>query len=990
MVTLVADTVNTPDGVAVDGSGNVFFVEPDANAVKEWIAATQTVSTLVSSGLDQPDGVAVDGSGNVYIADSGNNAIKEWNAATQTVSTLVASGLSNPTGVAVDGLGNVYIADTGDNAIGEWNAATQTVSSLVPPGLSSPTGVAVDAAGNVYIADSGNNAIKEWNAATQTVSTLVSAGVNGPLGVAVDGSGNVYIADSGDSVVEEWNAATQTLNTLPATALDKPSSVAVDASGNVYFTDRSSQELMELPRAFVPGGTVSEGAAAGSDALPPVLPTGELLTGVFAPTSDQGWLTIGSIASGVVNFSFTQDPGAARTAHIDLLGQQVAVNQAGDPLGTVSLLESAAAGSDSDIVTVAGSWTAAANASWLHTTASGSASGLATFSFDANLGPTRTGTLTIAGVTLTVTQVGDPYAAAYPLATLVSGTLSGPSGLALDASGNAYIADSGNNAIKEWNAATQTVSTLVSTGLSAPRGVAVDAVGNVYIADTGDNAIEEWNAATKTVSTLVSTGLNAPQGVAVDAAGNVYIADTGNNAIKEWHAATQTVSMLALSGLSAPQGVAVDLSGNVYIADTGNNAVEERNAATQTVSTLVATGLSTPQGLAVDASGNVYFSDSANTMIREWHPATQIVTTLLATGLTAPSGVAVNALGNVYYVDHGSQDLVELGRAFVPLTAVSVAAGAGSAALATVLPAGEPLTGAFAPTSNQSWLTIGSTAGGVVHFSFAANSGAPRTATINVLGRKITVTQTQQPAGSLGVFNDGYWYRDMNGDNKWTSADGPPVAFAPAGATPVVGDWDGSGKTELGYYLNGTWYLQTASGVEQFTFGFTGSNVFPVVGDWNGDGKTEVGVYCNGAWFRDVDGSHTWDAANQAALAYLGWDDGGTNTVIPVPAYWAGDGKTEIGVYCKGVWFLDSTGDGQWDGSHTYWGWNAALIPVPGNWNSSSTKDGLAVYYQGVWFRDVDGTHTWDAANQAAVAYFGWAVRSPWWASGPSRPVRGE
>ena len=64
--------------------------------------------------------------------------------------------------------------------------------------------------------------------------------------------------------------------------------------------------------------------------------------------------------------------------------------------------------------------------------------------------------------------------------------------------------------------------------------MAVDGAGNVYIADTGNNAIKEWVAASNTVTTLVSSGLIFPHGVAVDGAGNVYIADTGNNAIKEW------------------------------------------------------------------------------------------------------------------------------------------------------------------------------------------------------------------------------------------------------------------------------------------------------------------------------------------------------------------------------------------------------------------------------------------------------------------------
>ena len=250
---------------------------------------------------------------------------------------------------------------------------------------------------------------------------------------------------------------------------------------------------------------------------------------------------------------------------------------------------------------------------------------------------------------------------------------------------------------------------------------------------------------------------------------------------------------------------------------------------------------------------------------------------------------------------------------------------------------------------------------------------------------KAAVTVTPVPGAlpaNLGIFNAGYWYRDMNGNGVWDAGDGSPLAFAPAGATPVVGDWDGSGKTEIGYYLNGTWYLDTTSGVEQFTFGFTGSDVVPVVGDWNGGGKTEVGVYANGAWFRDMDGSHTWDATNQAAVAYLGWAGA---SVIPVPGYWAGNGKTQMGVYCNGVWFLDSTGTGQYDGTYSYWGWSSPsspLIPVVGNWNGGGTKSQFGVYNQGVWFRDADGTHAWDAANQAAVAYFGWAGRSPWWATG--------
>ena len=124
-------------------------------------------------------------------------------------------------------------------------------------------------------------------------------------------------------------------------------------------------------------------------------------------------------------------------------------------------------------------------------------------------GATRTGTLTIAGQTLTVTQAGSTYVARRARDHAgVLGIDGYPYGVAVDGAGNVYIADTGNNAIKKWTAASNTVTTLVSSGLSYPTGVAVDGAGNVYIADTGNNAIKEWTAANNTVTTLVSSGLS--------------------------------------------------------------------------------------------------------------------------------------------------------------------------------------------------------------------------------------------------------------------------------------------------------------------------------------------------------------------------------------------------------------------------------------------------------------------------------------------------
>ena len=211
---------------------------------------------------------------------------------------MVSNSSISPYGVAVDGAGNVYFTDPANTVIDKWTAANSNVTTLVSNGLSLPAGVAVDAAGNLYIADYNNSSIEKWTAANSNLITLVSNSAINPGGVAVDSAGNVYVADTANSVINKWTAASNTTNSLVATGLANPIGVAVDGAGNVYIGDTQNSEVKELPYVFVDPTPKSESSAAGSDALPAVLPaTADLLT-PFAPTSDQAWLTIGGITNG--------------------------------------------------------------------------------------------------------------------------------------------------------------------------------------------------------------------------------------------------------------------------------------------------------------------------------------------------------------------------------------------------------------------------------------------------------------------------------------------------------------------------------------------------------------------------------------------------------------------------------------------------------------------------------------------------------------------
>jgi sugar lactone lactonase YvrE len=742
-----------PAGLAVDGAGNVYIADTYNDAIKEWSPSNNAVNTLISSGLSFPFGVAVDGAGNVDIADTYDGAIKQWPQGATNVTTLASSGVALPFGIAVDNSGNLYVADAESNAIDEWSSGDGALTTLPLSDLERSFGVAVDSAGNVYAADTYHDAVKEWSRSAGIESALVSSGLDRPCGVAVDGGGNVYIADTDHNAIDKWTAASGVLTTLSSSGLNQPFGVAVDGSGNVYIADSFNDAIKELPYSFVDPTPKLEGVAAGSDALPVALPMTANLTGPFAPTTDQSWLTITGVTNGVVSFSFTANAvGSNRTAHIILLGQPVSVTQSAPTfvLGATNLLEGPIAGSDSIVLAVkpnAGSWTATTNVAWLHLTPasqSGTGSANVIFSFDANPGATRVGTLTLAGSTVTVTQAGSTYAQVQTVTTLISAGLNYADGVAVDASGNVYVVDNGDNAVKEWMAANNTVNTVVSSGLSKPFGLAVDAVGDLYIGEYGQNAVGEWNARTRTLSTLVSSGLSQPFGVAVDIASNVYVADTGSGEIEEW-TTNHALVTLVFTGLYHPDGVAVDVAGNVYIADTGNQAIKEWLAANGNVNEVVsgASGIGQPVGVAVDGGGNAYIAGPSNGSVYKWSPANNTVTTLISSGLDLDYCVAVDGTRDVYIADTYHNAVKELPYAFVNAAPTLEGAAAGSDSLPAVLPTTINLRPPFAPVSRATWLTITGVSNGLVNFSFTANIGPlSRTGAINIMGQtNILVTQ---------------------------------------------------------------------------------------------------------------------------------------------------------------------------------------------------------------------------------------------------------
>lgn len=637
---------NNPASVAIDASGNVYIADMSNHVIRKMTTAG-VVSTLAGNGIpgfinaqgsaaqfNNPTGVAVDAAGNVYVADKGNHLIRKITAAgavTTLAGTPGSPGSTDgpgttaqfnfPSGIAIETSGNILVADAGNNKIRRITPAG-FVSLVAGTGsvgggdgfgafaqFNAPSGITADVSGNIYVADAGNNKIRQISGGI--VSTFAGGGASGstpgfvdatgtaalfanPIGITIDVAGNLLVTDKGNHAIRQvtsagvvitltGNGTAGFVDGLPAVArFNSPTGIAVDGAGNLFIADQNNHRIREMGIIALVSTVAGDGVQGFAE--------GQGLAAEFSHPAD--------VALDAAGNMYVADFGNKRIRKITAAG--VVSTYAGNnlsgyvdgPVATAQFyMPEGIAVDDSGIVYVVDGTNVIRRI-----TPSGFVS-----TWVGNHSGGNSGTWGFVDGPASVAQFERPVA------------------LAVDASGNVYVADNYNAAIRKITRA-GVVSTLAGSGVpgyadgtgraaqfNTPSGVAVDDFGNVYVADAGNNRIRKITPA-GTVTTLAgaATGFwggyldgpgniaqfNGPTGIVADGAGNLYVSENGNSRIRKV-TPSGDVSTFAGSGpvfftgagfldgpaliakFSSPAGLARDASGTIYVADVWNNRIRK-------------------------------------------------------------------------------------------------------------------------------------------------------------------------------------------------------------------------------------------------------------------------------------------------------------------------------------------------------------------------------------------------------------------------------
>ena len=742
--------------------------------------------------------------------------------------------LSQAEGIAVDGAGNIYIADAADNRVRKItpDGNIQTVAGTGIAGfagdggpamkalLNQPYGLAVDSAGDLYIADLGNARVRKI-ALDGTIQTVAGGGLTVP-------GGNV---------------------SLPAVNVQllEPRNVAVDANGGLYISDFAAHTVYKVSSSGILSTLAGNGNAGFSgDGAAAMLAQLKAPAGLTADASgavyiaDSGNNHIRKVSNGVISSVYSVPSPTG-----------VAINSA----GTLYIASTGYFGTQFKAI------------------------GGLTPCMDATLDAAGNVYVTEGQFVRKVTATGAVVLVAGSGASrnfggdggqAASARLRAPSGVAADSAGNWYVADSGNNRIRQITPA-GVINTYAGTGmagsngdngaaslaqLNGPLSVAVDSFQNVYIADTGNNSLRRITPGG--VISTVSSQLNGPSYVTVGPDQSVYVADTGNNRVVRF---APSGDMSTVTRMLGPTAVLVDKDGNQFVS--GQTKVVELTAG-GTLS-VVLDGLNAPRGLALTGDGDLLIVETGANVIRRV-ASSGIVTVIAGDGvaglsgdggvasaaqLNTPEDLAVDSNGIIWIADSANGRIRSLTSMAAPASSLSnmTLVNAGSMASGPIAP-GEIVTifgAGFQPNQTQLLFdgrpaTLFYVGANQINALAPAQFIADSSTEISVIVNGLTIADWKSPvaAAAPGIFTSGNGTGPAAANNQDGSINSAsnPAARGSIISLYATGQGNGSGAVSLtiGSYPAQLLYAGPAPGFPglmqinaQVPGGFLGPGIQPVV-----------------------------------------------------------------------------------------------------------------------------------------------------------------
>ncbi|MPR35737.1 hypothetical protein GBK04_20875 [Cytophagaceae bacterium SJW1-29] len=727
-------------GLDVDDSGNLYLANYSHRVIKADIVGNiVTIAGLGNPGfsgdggaatsarLNTPTDVLFDAEGAFYIADRDNNRIRKVNP-NGIISTVAGNGvagfsgdgglatnakLNSPTSFALDGVGNLYIVDKLNNRIRKLSPPTIT--------LNSPICRQTDSFEVFYTSTITNpDHYIVTGTGISPNQTGTPPGSVGSIKVSFDPA-----TFTGSFTLVLTNSITG-FSTIPANGTVSvnvsPTAFFVTGGGSFCAGDSTGAVGLDGSQSGINYQLLSGGTAVGN----PVAGTGSAIS--FGTVTEANTYSV--VGTNATNGCQTTMTSSAKIEEAPV----ATLTKSGDLSTTVSSVTLTATPANGQNYQYLFTGPSVVSQDPSSNIASVNMSGFYTVKISRTAGCFSTATVFVekSKIINTVAGTGNPgFSGDGGPAT--SASLGSPYGVTADGTGNIYVADQYNHRIRKISSS-GAISTIAGNGtagfsgdggaatnasLSAPARVALDGSGNLYIADQNNNRIRKVST-NGIISTIAGNGtagfagdggaainasLAAPTGVAVDESGYIYIADRDNNRIRKV-GNDGIISTFAgngvagvggdggtatIAGLYAPTDVAVDGSGNVFIADRDNSRIRKvtTNGIINTVAGNGGTGfsgdggsatsatLTSPSAVTLDISGNLFIADGGNFRIRRVD-ASGIISTVAGNGiygfsgdggdatsakLTFPSGIATDGMGNLYIADTDNHRIRKLGSA---------------------------------------------------------------------------------------------------------------------------------------------------------------------------------------------------------------------------------------------------------------------------------------------------------------------------------------